>query len=104
MKDSKEKNILHEAALKGFRDIIEWGIVEKKMNAQEKDSTGALPFHYSVKGNHLELCKRFVELGVDPGVTDKASATGSLLHFLLNVSIFKSQIFYKKKPRNALWS
>ncbi|XP_076630614.1 ankyrin repeat domain-containing protein 16 [Colletes latitarsis] len=72
------RSVMHIAAFHGHEGIIEELATIDPSLVNARDSSGHTPLHEAIKGGHLAVAERIIELGADVRATDNVGQT--ILH------------------------
>lgn len=56
---------LHEAAIHGHVDIVEWLLDNHVMEIDTKDNAGCTPLHRAIQFGHMNVVKKLIEKGAE---------------------------------------
>ncbi|KAF8770210.1 Ankyrin-3 like protein [Argiope bruennichi] len=98
-KDTKVKNsVLHIAAASGSLEIIE-SLIDKKVDINFRDSSGATPIHMAAKEGHRNVLEYFLNLGMD--VDERGENGWTSLHYAASGNHSKICRFLFEKGANV---
>ena len=69
------KSPLHQAVIKGHKDIVELLLAVKDVQIDAEDEFSSKPLHYAVEGGHTELAELLIQHGADVNAKNNEGKT-----------------------------